>query len=264
MIKQLLFLSLTVILISSFIANKKKEFLPPGTVKINDTLFVDETEVSNFSWHEYEYWTKRKYGINSQQHISTLPDTLVWRDKSACNEPYVQYYYRHPAYKDYPVVGISYEQVVAFCKWRTDRVKEYMCISKKYGLIEFEYRLPSKSEWEFVSNNGDGCFSQGGKDAKGNSTFNHVRMPEDTLGKSEFIKENADVTTPVNSYWKNHFGLFCMIGNVSEMVLEKGISKGGSWRHRLEQCRVGKDITYEKPTAWLGFRCVCIVKKKSA
>jgi hypothetical protein len=70
-----------------------------------------------------------------------------------------------------------------------------------------------------------------------------------------------DVTAPVNSYTKNHFGLYNMIGNVSEMVTEKGTSKGGGWRHLLEECRVGKDITYEKPTSWLGFRCICIVKR---
>ena len=49
-----------------------------------------------------------------------------------------------------------------------------------------------------------------------------------------------------------------MLGNVSEMVIEEGISKGGSWRNRIEGCRVGKDLEYNKPTAWLGFRCVCI------
>jgi hypothetical protein len=54
-----------------------------------------------------------------------------------------------------------------------------------------------------------------------------------------------------------------MIGNVSEMVLEKGISKGGSWRNILEECRVGKDIPYEKPSAMLGFRCICIFKLKN-
>jgi hypothetical protein len=45
------------------------------------------------------------------------------------------------------------------------------------------------------------------------------------------------------------------------MVNEKGICKGGSWRNRLEECRVGKDMEYSKPTAWLGFRCVCVIRK---
>ena len=51
-----------------------------------------------------------------------------------------------------------------------------------------------------------------------------------------------------------------MLGNVAEMVQEKGICKGGSWRNILEECRVGKDMEYSKPAAWLGFRCVCVVK----
>lgn len=262
MIKQLLLFSCTILLISSFIPKKKKKFIPPGTVKINDTLFVDEVEINNGGWQEYEFMIKQKYGTNSSQHVAVLPDTLVWRDKNAYNEPYVQYYYRHPAYKDYPVIGVSYEQVVEYCKWRTERVKEFVCISKKYGIVDFEYRLPTKKEWEFLSDYGTGCFSNLGRNDKDQLTSNHIWEPKDSIeAKRGYVFEHADVTTPVYSYWKNSFGLFQMIGNVSEMVLEKGISKGGSWCHRLEQCRVGKDIRYEKPTSWLGFRCVCVVKK---
>ncbi len=262
MIKQLLLFSCTILLISSFIPKKKKEFIPPGTVKINDTLFVDETEISNFSWLQYQLWVCNKYGYHSQEYKSVLADTLVWRAKYTDNEPYVNYYLRHPAYRDYPVVGISYEQAVAYCKWRTERVKEFICLSKKYDLIDFEYRLPTKQEWEFVSNNGDGCFSNGGKDEKGRMTSNRRRPIEDTLSWNGVIEDNADVTAPVYSYWKNKFGLYNMIGNVAEMVNEKGICKGGGWRSDLEDCRVGKDIPYTKPTAWLGFRCVCVVKKR--
>ncbi|MBN8693552.1 MAG: SUMF1/EgtB/PvdO family nonheme iron enzyme [Bacteroidetes bacterium] len=269
--KKLLLLIILTAISFSFIERKKKEFTPPGTVKICDTLFVDETEISNFSWVQYELWIARKYGVNSTEHKAVLPDTLVWREKYATNEPYVKYYYRHPAYRDYPVVGISYEQALAFCKWRTERVKEFMIISKKYQDINFEYRLPSKSEWEFLSNNGsysDGysVFSRGGRNEKGLVTFNH-RWAKDS---AEWVSSGGDksrvgmeVLAPVYSYWPNYFKLYNMIGNASEMVLEKGISKGGSWRNLLEECRVGKDIPYEKPTAWLGFRCVCIVKKSA-
>jgi len=81
------------------------------------------------------------------------------------------------------------------------------------------------------------------------------------LGTASFMSDNADVTAPVYSYWKNWFGLFNAIGNVAEMISEKGICKGGSWHHEFEDCRAGKDIPYDKTKAWLGFRCVCVVKK---
>lgn len=262
--KKILLLSLVAVLLTAFIPKNKKTFIPPGTVKICDTLFVDECEISNFSWQEYETWTKTKYGAYSPEYLDVLPDTLVWLEKNSYNEPYVQYYYRHPAYKNYPVVGISYEQALLFCKWRTERVKELMCLSKKYGIIDFEYQLPSKQQWEFISNNGLGCFANDGRNEKGQLTSNHVWVPHDSSeAKKGYNYDNADVTAPVYSYWKNLFGLYNIIGNVAEMVKEKGISKGGSWRSRLEECRVGNDITYNKPTAWLGFRCVCLVKKSS-
>ncbi len=241
---------------------RKKEFVPPGTVKYNDTLFVDQTEISNFSWREYELWMRTKYGKDSPEHNACKPDTLAWLDKSVYYEPFANLYYWHPAFRDYPVVGISYEQALAYCKWRTERVRNHLAILKKNTLVEFEYRLPTKQEWETLSYNGQFELGNDGYNDKGMRKFNCMWEPDSTKKKLANDVDNADVTAPVLSYWKNFFGLYNMIGNVAEMVSEKGICKGGSWRHRLEQCRVGNDIPYEKPTSWLGFRCVCVVKQK--
>ena len=240
---------------------KKKPFIPPGTVQINDTLFADETEISNFAWQEYEYWNKAIYGVNSKEHLATLPDTLVWIEKLAYNEPYVKYYYRHPAYKNYPVVGISYEQAKAFCKWRTERVKSFLTIKKDFKNQNFEYRLPTKSEWEKLAETSTNFLNNNGKNNKGVYQINCIHIIDSAGTKKYDYIENADVTTPVKSYIKNHFELYNLLGNVAEMVNEKGICKGGSWRNRLEECRVGKDMEYSKPTAWLGFRCVCVIRK---
>jgi sulfatase modifying factor 1 len=99
------------------------------------SYYMDQTEISNFNWLEYLYWVKRVYGIDYPElYKKALPDTLVWRTKLAYNEPYVDYYLRHPAYREYPVVGVNWLQATDFCSWRTDRVNEYILIRE--GILQ--------------------------------------------------------------------------------------------------------------------------------
>lgn len=90
------------------------------------SFYMDETEVKNIQYLEYLYWLNRVYVDYPEVYNKMLPDTLVWLDKLAYNEPYMRYYLRHPAYQDYPVVGVSWVQATAFASWRTDRVNEYI------------------------------------------------------------------------------------------------------------------------------------------
>jgi gliding motility-associated lipoprotein GldJ len=99
------------------------------------SFYMDETEVTNVYWLEYLYWIRRVYQEDYPEiYDKALPDTLVWRSKLAYNEPYVDYYLRHPAYNDYPVVGVSWLQANDFCAWRSDRVNEAILIRE--GLFE--------------------------------------------------------------------------------------------------------------------------------
>ena len=93
------------------------------------SFYMDEIEVRNVDYLEYLFWLKRVYGGSYPEvHTKALPDTLVWRDKLAYNEPLVDQYLRHPAYKNYPVVGVSWSQATDYCVWRTDRVNERILI----------------------------------------------------------------------------------------------------------------------------------------
>ena len=75
------------------------------------SFYLDQTEVTNFDWCEYLYWIGRAYNETYPMvYKNALPDTLVWRSKLGFNEKYVDYYLRHPAYRDYPVVGVSWLQ----------------------------------------------------------------------------------------------------------------------------------------------------------
>ena len=94
------------------------------------SFYMDETEVTNLMYLEYLDWLKRVFPPSDDNYRriydGALPDTLVWRNQLGYNEVMVYNYLRHPAYKDYPVVGVSWVQAVEFSKWRTDRVNELL------------------------------------------------------------------------------------------------------------------------------------------
>ncbi|MEX2379521.1 MAG: SUMF1/EgtB/PvdO family nonheme iron enzyme [Vicingaceae bacterium] len=99
------------------------------------SFYMDETEVKNIDYREYLYWTQRVFGLDYPEvYRNALPDTLGWRSRMAYNEPYVEYYLRHPAYNDYPVVNVSWLQATDYAAWRTDRVNELILIRE--GLFE--------------------------------------------------------------------------------------------------------------------------------
>jgi formylglycine-generating enzyme required for sulfatase activity len=236
---------------------------PPGTVKLSPHLYFDKTEITNFNWNEYVMWNVRTFGKDSKEHNASLPDTLVWKSKLTYNEPYVQHYFNHPAYNNYPVVGITYEQVVAFCKWRTDRVKELYEIQKNKNKkdvfpVRFEYRLPTKQEWERIANVGysEKMMKKIVGKYKGKSLANYKKGDGDKMGVAGNLNDNADVTAPVESYFPNALGCYNLIGNVAEMTSVKGIAKGGSWRHDEKEIAIENNIKYTKQNAWIGFRCV--------
>lgn len=92
------------------------------------SFYMDQFEISNFNWLEYLYWIKRTYKSYPMIYKNALPDTNVWRSPLGFNEKFVEYYLRHPAYRDYPVVGVTWLQANDFCNWRTDRVNELILI----------------------------------------------------------------------------------------------------------------------------------------
>jgi gliding motility-associated lipoprotein GldJ len=100
------------------------------------SFYMDETEVRNVDYREYLYWINRVFVSYPEVYRKALPDTLVWRRALAYNEPYVENYLRHPAYSEYPVVGVNWLQASDFCAWRTDRVNEKILVEQ--GILELD------------------------------------------------------------------------------------------------------------------------------
>lgn len=148
------------------------------------SFYIDETEVKNIDWREYLYWLNRVYGQDYPEvHKKALPDTLVWRSKLAYNEPYVEYYLRHPAYNDYPVVGINWLQASDYCAWRTDRVNEQILIRE--GLFD---HFPQQANEDHFTTDAylagqyeSGKRADGIRDLNPDNEFRDVRMEDGIL-----------------------------------------------------------------------------------
>ncbi|MDQ3051348.1 MAG: SUMF1/EgtB/PvdO family nonheme iron enzyme [Bacteroidota bacterium] len=248
---------------------------PPGTNHLLENIFIDQTEVSNMTWREYMYWTKKVYGAESVKYKSTLPDTLVWKScfsdfKLKTNQDWtdieslVYLYLRHPQYSYFPVVGISFEQANNFCSWRTNRVNEVLYVNKHKNVTfpidssivipkRVLFRLPSEEEWEFAASSGF--------DSSKYMNNNVRKIYYNTLETSSvrIVTNNNERFTPMleSSLMPDRYNRYHLHGNVAEMINSKGIAKGGSFIHSLNDSHYSKQTLYSEPTYWLGFRCVC-------
>jgi gliding motility-associated lipoprotein GldJ len=100
------------------------------------SFYMDETEVRNADYREYLYWIQRVFVDYPEVYRKALPDTLVWRRPLAYNDPLVENYLRHPAYTEYPVVGVNWLQANDYCAWRTNRVNEMILVDM--GILELD------------------------------------------------------------------------------------------------------------------------------
>jgi formylglycine-generating enzyme required for sulfatase activity len=195
-------------------------------------LYMAETEVTNKQYKDFLYWLKKN---KPENYISNLPDTANW-GILYFGEPYKDYYFRHPAYNNFPLVNISQNQAVNYCNWLHDSLQKYFA-SIKSNIVKFIVRLPTEKEWMMAARGGlpegtafpwkeDGIWNYDKKRGKVYSRLNCNKGYTDYAGK---LFEPPFITTEVKSYWPNGFGLYNMSGNVAEWISEKAKSKGGSW-----------------------------------
>lgn len=231
--------------------------------KINDTLYVMKYEVTNEMYNIFL--------TNSElNNKAFFIDTLKWlqMQDSFDYKVMAEFYHSHLEYKDFPVVNITREGAMAFCEWLT---KIYIDLypDQKQKVV---FRLPTEKEWMWAARGGKeenkyGWNTNEPYDAKRKKLYgcyrlNYKEAADVELSKSRFGDGNF-ATKPVDSYSPNRLGLYCMSGNVSEMVEEEGFVKGGDWFHDLNYCEVGARLPWdEKAAAYVGFRVAMVVKKK--
>ena len=188
----------------------------------------------------------------------------------------MQMYGWHPYYNEFPVVNISYDAAVAYCKWLTAK---YNTLDKrKYNKVIF--RLPTVEEWELASAGGrqGNMYPWGGsytRNSKGCLLANFCMLEEQYLvncnggfktpNGCEYAYPNNDYSISrdkdgveflgkKDNYFPNDFGLYACSGNAAEMVSQKGVSKGGSWDSPQHFLEIKSEQKYDATDATLGFR----------
>ena len=217
--------------------------------------------------------------------VNIYPDTTCWVNdfQNSENEMYLRYYFSNPAYNDYPVVGVTWEQANAFCAWRT----EYLLkgLGKEARFIQ-RYRLPTEAEWEFAARGKDGNeFPWDNDDMKSDRGCYFANFKPD---RGNYTKDGNLISSKVAIYGANSNGLFDMAGNVAEWCstiyteagveamndlnpqlrynaakedpykLKKKSVRGGSWKDPESMIRSAwRSWEYQnQPRSYVGFRCV--------
>jgi gliding motility-associated lipoprotein GldK len=222
-----------------------------------------------------------------KKDIPIYPDTLVWvRDFAySYNEPMAKQYYNHPAFGNYPVVGVNWKQATAFCEWRTQTLNSYL-IGKKRA-TETNFRLPTEAQWEYAARGGRSQtpYPWGGpylRNRKGCLLANFKP------GRGNYPEDGGFYTVRADAYWPNDFGLYCMAGNVAEWTsslyyegsynfqsdmnpdvrwnaqdqeaprMKRKVIRGGSWKDVGFYLRTSTRTFEYQDTAksYIGFRCV--------
>jgi len=244
---------------------------------------------------EYEWidWRKAasradnpRLSVLNKEKVNIYPDTLVWiRDFSySYNEPYTRNYFWHPAFDDYPVVGVNWKMAKAFSFWRTQLWNTFK--GDQEPNTE-EFRLPTEHEWEYAARGGHELapYPWGGyylRNAKGCLLANFKP------GRGNYPEDGGLCTVKADAYFPNDYGLYCMSGNVSEWtesayfdnaysfmhdlnpdvkydakpdepeVYKRKVIRGGSWKDIGYYLQTGtRNWEYQDTTkSYVGFRCV--------
>lgn len=247
----------------------KYKSLPPGTIRLTDSLYIDKYPVKVADYIEFLNSIRRFYNNALHDSIQKMPlygltnvdimgmqeifkgDSMLyvrmltrtWITYSNDERRYdVDYHLKSSKFYDYPIINISFSQMRKYCEWRTDMVKlHYAALCKtekqrrKYPM-NFVYRMVKRKEWESVLG----------------EYFYDVKMIKEEDQKNSNVPKNI-----VKPYFKEKGRDFYYdVNNAAETLDKAVVAFNFKWN---EKYHIG-DISYfkfDKPCDWVSFRCIC-------
>lgn len=264
------------------------EMYHQGDMMINDKREINTDKlVYKYQWIDWNKAAsrveKRRNSVINTEEVNIYPDTLCWvRDFAySYNEPFARNYFWHPAFDDYPVVGVNWKMAKAFNFWRTELWNSY----EGNGVNSEEFRLPFESEWEYAARGGHelASYPWGSyyvRNAKGCPLANFKPL------RGDYGDDGGMMTVVSDAYFANDYGLYNMSGNVAEWTetayydygyqhihdlnpnvtynageddpeaLKRKVIRGGSWKDIAYYLQTGTR-TYEfqdTTKSYIGFR----------
>ena len=239
--------------------------LQASFVALNAVEHIGKFEVTN---GEYNLFLKNlKQTKNYELYYKCYPDTTLWNKNFAMafHDPLTNMYNCHPAYSNYPIVNITHEGAVAYCKWLTVQYNQQHPEGKYVS-----FRLPSEQEWRYAAGSkneksispfpNDNILScdpaiTGKKKSKNEiDTTEHCLYLGNIKTDKGYQADGGFHTISVTSYRPNAFGIYNTFGNVAEMTSTKGVIKGGSWADLFSECTFDKNANYSDLDPRVGFR----------
>ncbi len=250
--------------------------------------FNNELLIYRYQWIDWNKAASRaekaRTSVINKEEVAIYPDTLSWvRDFAySYNEPFARNYFWHPAFDDYPVVGVDWKMTKAFNHWRTKLWNTF----EGNGVNTEEFRLPFESEWEYAARGGHelAAYPWGSyyvRNAKGCPLANFKPM------RGNYGEDGGIMTVVADAYFANDYGLYNMAGNVAEWTesayydysyqsvhdlnpnitynatktdpeaLKRKVVRGGSWKDIAYYLQNGTR-TYEfqdSTKSYIGYRC---------
>lgn len=238
---------------------KKFSLVIAGSIFVSGTdipvkeFYVSKLEVTNAEYNEFVHDIISSGNNDLLEKIKV--ENNLW--ETVCNSKFLALEYNtSPSYSQHPVVNISYEGAVEYCKWMTEKANH----ASKKGWV-YEYRLPSRVQWiraaegnfqmvdyawgRFGPINSKGCLL---------CQCNGTTEPKTDIDLHTY-------TCKADAYFPNSIGLYNMNGNAAEMIDQKGIAVGGSWASPDTDVKNSSMMKYDGPSPMIGFRPIVLMHK---